>query len=82
MNPEEKALLERTFRLSEENNKILRTLQKKARWAFVWGIMKVLIIVIPIVLGYLYFAPFIGEALENFQLMKSFIGGSGTVLSR
>jgi hypothetical protein len=81
MNPEEKALLERTFRLSEENNRILRKMQKVARWAFLWGIIKVLIIVVPIVIGYLYFAPFIGEVLENFKIMRAFLG-EGAILSR
>ena len=70
MNPDEKALLERTFRLSEDNNKILRKLNRNARWAVMWGFIKIAIIIVPLVAGYIYLQPFLGEAARNFESIK------------
>ena len=67
MNPEEKVLLERTLKLSEENNQILHKIERKARWAIVWGFIKVAIIVVPLILGYLYLQPFLAPAMESFK---------------
>ncbi len=67
MNPEDKVLLERTLKLSEENNEILRKIDKKARWAVLWGLIKVAIIVVPIIAGYLFIQPFLKPAMDNFN---------------
>lgn len=70
MTPEEKMLLERAVKLGEENHKILRSIQTKARWAFVWGVVRFLVIAIPLILGYLYIAPRLGsysDILNNLQ---------------
>ncbi len=67
MNPEEKVLLERTLKLSEENNQILRKLDRKARWTFIWGFVKIAIVIVPLVLGYLFLQPFLSKSLENYQ---------------
>ncbi len=60
MTPEERGLVERSLKLSEENNKILRAMQRSARWGTVWGIVKLLIIVVPLVIGYFYLQPYLG----------------------
>ena len=73
MNPEEKMLLERTLRLSEENNRILRKMQRAARWAILWGFIKVAIIIVPLVAGYLYLEPYLNQALENFNNVKELL---------
>jgi len=64
MNPEEKKLLEQSLQLSEENNKILRKMQRTARWALIWGLVKVVIVVVPLVLGVIYLQPFFDSAGE------------------
>ncbi|MEK7461876.1 MAG: hypothetical protein AAB586_02275 [Patescibacteria group bacterium] len=71
MNPEEKTLLERTLRLSEENNQILHKIQNRARWAVLWGFIKVAIIAIPLVAGYLYLQPFLEQTIGNYNALKS-----------
>lgn len=76
MNPEEKILLERTLKLSEENNQILRKMRRAARWAILWGFIKVAIVVVPLVIGYLYLQPFLDQALENFNSVKEFLNTS------
>ena len=65
MNPEDKVLLERTLKLSEENNLILRKMQRTARWAVLWGFIKVAIVVTPLVVGYILLQPFIGQAKDS-----------------
>ncbi|MDO8590338.1 MAG: hypothetical protein Q7R69_03685 [bacterium] len=73
MNPEEKVLLERSLKLAEENNQILRKMQRAARWAILWGFIKVAIIVVPLVVGYFYLQPFLDQSLENFNSVKELL---------
>ncbi|OHB18144.1 MAG: hypothetical protein A2544_02135 [Candidatus Zambryskibacteria bacterium RIFOXYD2_FULL_43_10] len=73
MNPEEKVLLERTLKLSEENNQILRKLQRRVRWAVLWGFIKIAIIIVPLVAGYLYLQPFLEQAMENYNGLRELI---------
>ena len=73
MNPQEKVLLERTLKLSEENNQILRKMQRAARWAIIWGFIKVAIVVIPLVVGYIFLQPYIGQTLGNFNDIKGLL---------
>jgi hypothetical protein len=76
MNPEDKVLLERTLKLSEENNLILRKMQRAARWALLWGFVKVLIVIVPLVLGYIFLQPFFGDLSENYGMVKDLLNGS------
>ena len=73
MNPEDKALLERALKLSEENNHILHKIERRARWALVWGFIKTAVIIVPLVVGYFYLQPFIDQALENYNTLKVFL---------
>ncbi|PIP55579.1 MAG: hypothetical protein CO183_02785 [Candidatus Zambryskibacteria bacterium CG_4_9_14_3_um_filter_42_9] len=73
MNPEEKALLERTLELSEENNRLLEKIEKRARWAVIWGFIKVIIIIVPLIAGYIYLQPFIEQSANNFQDIREFL---------
>ena len=73
MNPEDKVLLERTLKLSEENNQILRKMQRTARWATVWGFIKVAIVIVPLIVGYLYLEPYLGQALDNFNNVRELL---------
>ena len=54
MTPEEKSLLERTYRLAEENNKILRGIRRSNRFS---AVMRVLywLVIIGLSIGALYF---------------------------
>ena len=73
MNTEEKVLLERTLTLSEENNQILRKIERRARWTFLWGFIKVAIIVVPLVAGYIYLQPFLAQAMENYNTFRNLL---------
>jgi hypothetical protein len=73
MDPQERSLLERTLKLSEENNKILRSMQRAARWAILWGFIKVLIVIIPLVAGYLYLEPYFKQAIDNYNGIRELL---------
>lgn len=76
MSPEEKVLLERTLKLSEENNHILRKMQRSARWALLWGFIKVAIIVVPLIVGYLYLQPFFDQILESYSGVRELLNST------
>lgn len=67
MDPEEKRLLERSLRLSEDNNRILKKMERRLRWAIIWGFIKIAIIIVPLVLGYIFLEPYISDAVGNYQ---------------
>ena len=71
MNPEDRELLKRTLQLSEENNKMLRKIRRTARWATVWGVIKFIVIVLSLVIGYLSLEPYLGSVNETFQQAQS-----------
>jgi len=73
MNPQEKVLLERTLKLSEENNEILRKMQRTARWAVLWGFIKVAVIIVPLVAGYIFLQPFLDQAIENYSGIRELL---------
>jgi hypothetical protein len=82
MTPEERGLMERSLKLSEENNKILRKLQRSARWGIAWGVIKFLIIVVPLVIGYLYLEPYFGPFGKWFQEAQTIIQNGGANMPR
>ena len=73
MNPEEKLLLQESLRLAKENNEMLRKIQARARRQSVYGFIKMLLIVVPLVAGYIYLQPFLDQAIRNYQSIQSFL---------
>jgi hypothetical protein len=73
MDPEEKLLLHRTLKLSEENNRILKKMQTAYRWAIIWGFIKMAIIIVPLIAGYLYFQPMLGQVTESYDAFKAIL---------
>ncbi|MFA5931967.1 MAG: hypothetical protein WC793_01145 [Candidatus Paceibacterota bacterium] len=64
MDPESKKLLEDTYALAEENNKMLHKIRNVQKWATFWSGLKVLI-VIGIALGSFYFLePYMNKAIS------------------
>ena len=74
MNPEERQLLERSLKLSEENNQLLMRIEKRSRLAMTWGFIKLAVIVVPLVVGYLFLEPYLDQAVENFKGVQDLIG--------
>lgn len=73
MNPEEKELLRRTLAVSEENQKVLRKLERHIRWQSYWGFAKILIIVVPLIIGYLFLQPYLGSMFNTYSEVQGLI---------
>lgn len=73
MNPEDKVLIERTLKLSEENNRILKKMRSAYRWAIIWGFIKAAIIIVPLVAGYIYLQPLLEQAMENLNNLRELV---------
>ena len=71
MNSEEKNLLKRAVELSEENNHILRKLQRAARLRHFWGFIKIAVIIVLLVFGYIRVAPYVENFAKNLNETKN-----------
>lgn len=76
MNPEEKELTRRALELSEENHRILLKIDRAMHWYKVWSIVKVCLLVLPFIFGYVYLKPYVGSIGDSLsgvsELIKSF----------
>lgn len=67
-----KALLQENLKISKE---LLNTTKKIKKWLTyqrVWGLLKILIIIIPIVLGIIYLPPLLAELVEPYRELLNF----------
>lgn len=71
MNPEEKLLLQRNLKVAEENNKILRKMDRRSRLAMLWGFIKIAVVVVPLIIGYLYLEPYFKGLADEFTNLQS-----------
>ncbi len=67
MDPESKKLLEETFELAQENNKMLRKIRSVQKWSAFWSGLKIFLI-IGIALGSFYFLePYINKIADLYN---------------
>lgn len=64
MTPEEKSLLERTHRLAEENNSILRSMRRTSRFAFIARLIYWAVIILLGFGAYYFIQPYINSLLS------------------
>lgn len=70
-NQEIKELLEKNLALSEKMVEDLARVKNFIKWQNIWSTVRLLIIVIPIILGFIYLPPLIKESLGNyFQILN------------
>ncbi|MES2470762.1 MAG: hypothetical protein V4526_00830 [Patescibacteria group bacterium] len=67
MTPEEKNLLERTYKLTEENNEILRGMRRAQRWGRATKIAYWLIIAIFTVVSYYAIMPYLNQLMDVYR---------------
>lgn len=60
-------LLEKNLELSEEMHKMLKKISKYIFWQQVFNILKLLIIVVPIILGIIYLPPLLGDLISQYS---------------
>jgi len=73
MNPEERRLLERSLKLSEENNTILKRIDRRAKLAMFWGFIKLAVIAIPLIIGYFFLEPYFKQVAESYDSIHELV---------
>jgi len=79
MNPEEKVLLERTLKLSEENNQILRAIQRSMRLARIMSIVYWVFIIGSAIGAYYLIQPYLEQLMGIYSGTKDSIGGFSNI---
>jgi len=75
MSPEEKALLERTYNLVEENNKILSTLNRRHKFGFAIRATYWMVVIGPSIGAFYFIKPYL-------QFLTDLTGDSGSSLNQ
>ena len=76
-----KKLLEKNLKLTEEIYKMSKSIKSFMMWQKIFGFLKILIIVVPIVLGIIYLPPLLKNVLGQYQdLLGIGGGGSGNII--
>jgi hypothetical protein len=73
MNPEERHLLERSLRISEENNKILKRIDARAKRAAIYGFIKLALFILPFVVGYFLLEPYLDQATSTYSQFRDLL---------
>lgn len=60
-------LLQENLKISKELYEMTKKIKRWIVWQRVWGVIKILIILIPIVLGVIYLPPLVKKAIEPYQ---------------
>ncbi len=60
-------LLQANLERNEEILKISQEIKKYMRWQNIWGIVRTVVVVAPIVLGFIYLPPLINEYIESYK---------------
>jgi len=76
MDPEIKELLEKNLAVSNEILSTSKYIKNYVIWSQVMGVIKIILIVVPLVLGGLYLAPILKNALEQYQNLLNLTPGS------
>lgn len=76
MTPEEKSLLERTYKLAEDNNSILKSMRRAQRFSLIFRALYWFVI-IGASIGLFYFVqPYFEQVMDMFNVFK---GGAETI---
>ncbi len=60
-------LLQANLTRSDEILAAVKGIKSYIRWQQIWSVLRFLIIIIPIVLGFIYLPPLIKDALESYR---------------
>lgn len=65
-----------------QNNKMLHSIRRQMRLASIWGMLRLLILIVPLILAAIYLPPYIREAIDyyrNFSEASSGFNGVGNL---
>ena len=75
-----KKLLEKNLKLTEEIYKMSKSIKSFMMWQKIFGFLKILIIVVPIVIGILYLPPLLKNVFEQYQGLLGIEGDGGNII--
>jgi hypothetical protein len=64
---EDKSVYDEILAIGQENNRLLKKLIRRQRWAVFFSFLKILIIVVPLVAAYIYLPPLLDEIMSNYR---------------
>jgi hypothetical protein len=73
MSPEERQLLERSLKLAEENNALLRRVDARTKRAALYGFIKFAVLILPFVIGYFFLEPYFDDARGAYENVQSLL---------
>lgn len=74
MDPQDRQLLQETYRLSQENNKMLSTMHRAMMWGRVWRALY-WVVIIGLTVGAFYFIePYLQTLLDTYGALQSNAG--------
>ncbi len=81
MSPEEKELLRRSIALAEENNDILRSMQRSMRLGRIMTVIYWVFIIGTAVGAYIIFQPYVDQAKSLYESAKSTLNSANSTFS-
>jgi len=75
MEDEIKKLLEKNLELTEEIHRMVKSIKSHIFWQNVFSFLKILIIVVPIIIGIIYLPPLLKGVFQQYQSLLG--GGDG-----
>lgn len=79
MDEEIKKLLEKNLKLTEEIHKMTKGIKSYVLWERIFGALKILFIVAPIVLGIIYLPTILEKTLEPYKELLNMDGANGQI---
>ncbi len=73
MNPDEHALLEKVAELTERNNRLLATMEKRGKWLAIWGFVKIALFILPLIAGYIFLQPYFGSVEKSLDVYRNLL---------
>ena len=80
MSPEERELLNRSVRLAEDNNKILRSMKRSQHWANIMNALYWVLIIGAAIGGYYLVQPYVDQAKSIYNEAKSGLDNISNVI--
>ena len=75
MTPEDRSLLQRTYAMAEENNKILRSIRRSTRFSMLFRVVYWAVIVIASFGAYYFIQPYVQTMLGAYEQIQGGISG-------
>lgn len=77
MDEEIKKLLEKNLAMTEEIYKMTKSIKSFVVWERVFGVIKLLLIAVPIILGIIYLPPLLNNVIGQYQSLLGGANGAG-----